>query len=417
VLWRDPDGIARHGATPIEQLAGLSRDAFVWPKELQRNELFRRQGLPGPGDDTVGDFASLRQFRTDLHDVQRFLIRAYQYVIARFDVDGFRIDTLKYLKNDLPRIFGNATREAALQYGKRNFFTFGEVFDNEETIARFIGRHTRDRSDLVGVDAALDIPLRFVLPGVVKGFISPAALAAMYQRRKDVEQDVLSSHGDATRFFVTFLDNHDVKERIRFEDPAAPARFDAQVTLALACLFSLQGIPCVYYGTEQGLHGRGTDEAVREALWGGPGFDRNGVLYRELKRIAAVRRGRAALRYGRQYFRPVSGDGANFGVSSFPGGIVSFSRILNDEEIVVVANTDATETRAVDVVVDGSLNAVGDRLAVLYSNNPEAVPPQPVVSRAAGHVTVAEADGTVGNGPLNAVRVTLGPMEIQILGR
>ena len=38
-------------------------------------------------------------------------------------------------------------------------------------------------------------------------------------------------------------------------------KFDAQVTLGVACLFGLQGIPCVYYGTEQGLHGRGTDEA------------------------------------------------------------------------------------------------------------------------------------------------------------
>jgi glycosidase len=417
VLWRDSDGVARHGSTPIEQLSGLSRDGFVWPKELQRNDLFRRQGLPGPGDDTVGDFASLRQFRSDSNDVQRFLIRAYQYVLARYDVDGFRIDTLKYLKNDLPRLFGNATREAALQDGKRNFFTFGEVFDSEETIARFIGRQTRDRSDLVGVDAALDFPLRFVLPGVVKGFASPAALAQMYQHRKDVEKDVLSSHGDATRFFVTFLDNHDVKERIRFEDPAAPTKFDAQVTLGLACLFSLQGIPCVYYGTEQGLHGRGSDEAVREALWGGPGFNVNSALYRDLKQIAALRRARAPLRYGRQYFRPVSGDGVSYSVSPFPGGIVSFSRILNDEEIVVVANTGSTQTLGIDVIVDQNLSAPGDRYVVLYSNNPAAVAPQPVAIRPGGSVSVAEVDGSVGTGPLNAIHVTLGPMEVQILGR
>src|SRR5262249_22687678 len=28
VFWRDPDGVTRHGSTPIEQLTGLSRDAF-----------------------------------------------------------------------------------------------------------------------------------------------------------------------------------------------------------------------------------------------------------------------------------------------------------------------------------------------------------------------------------------------------
>jgi glycosidase len=415
IRWRDPDGTPRHGTAPIEEITAPSRDAFVWPVELQRNAFFRRQGLPG-GDETIGDFASLRQLRTDDRDVQRFLIRAYQYIVARYDVDGFRIDTLKFLKGDLARIFGNAMREAALQSAKKNFFTFGEVFDSEETIARFIGRQTRDSSELVGVDAALDFPLRFVLPGVVKGFVSPLALAQMYQHRKDVEQDVLSSHGDATRFFVTFLDNHDVKERIRYEDPADSGRFDRQVTLGLACLFSLQGIPCVYYGTEQGLHGRGTDEAVREALWGGPGFNRGSAFFQALKRIAGVRRVNAPLRYGRQYFRPVSGNGVDYAVSPFAGGILSFSRILNDAEVLVVANTHATQTTAVDVIVDLNLSRAGDPFNILFSNNGAPVSPAAVVERSDGSVTVHEVDGSVGTGPLHTVRVTLAPMEVQILG-
>jgi len=417
VLWRDADGIPRNGTTLIEEIPNPSRDAFVWPKELQRNEFFRRQGLPGGGDDTVGDFASLKQFRTELDDVQRFLIRSYQYVIARYDVDGFRIDTLKYLKNDLARIFGNSMREFALGAGKKNFFTFGEVFDNEEKIAQFIGRHTRDRSDLVGVDAALDFPLRFTLPGVAKGFLSPATVSGMYQHRKDIEQDILSSHGDATRFFVTFLDNHDVKERIRFEDPNDSHRFDSQVTLGLACLFALQGIPCVYYGTEQGLHGRGTDEAVREALWGIPGFDRGSAFFKALRDIATVRRTKPPLRYGRQYFRPISGDGNNYGISPFAGGVLAFSRILNDQEIIVVANTNVTKDLAVDVIIDQDLSRPGDRYKVLFSNSSNPTPPNEVVQRPAGAVHVQEVDGTVRTGPLHTIHVILDPLEVQILGR
>jgi glycosidase len=416
VRWRDSDGVARHATTPIEQIASPSRDALVWPSELQQNAFFRRQGLAGGDDETIGDFASLRQLRTDDRDVQRFLIRAYQYIVARYDVDGFRIDTLKFLKGDLARLFGNAVREAALQSAKKNFFTFGEVFDSEETIARFIGRQTRDSSELVGVDAALDFPLRFVLPAVVKGFASPLALAQMYQHRKDVEQDVLSSHGDATRFFVTFLDNHDVKERIRYEDPADPGRFDRQVTLGLACLFSLQGIPCVYYGTEQGLHGHGTDEAVREALWGGPGFNRGSAFFQALKTIAEVRRANAPLRYGRQYFRPVSGNGVDYAVSPFAGGIVSFSRILNDAEVLVVANTHATQSSSVDVIVDLNLSRAGDLFKMLFTNNDVAVPAAAVVERPDGSVSVHEVDGSIGTGPLHTLRVTLAPMEVQILG-
>src|SRR5260370_15597846 len=416
VRWRDPDGTPRHDATPMEQIPNPSRDAFVWPLEIQRNEFFRRQGLTGGGEDHVGDFACLKQMRTDNPDLQRFLIRAYQYVIARFDVDGFRIDTLKYLKGDLARIFGNSIREFALSAGKKNFFTFGEVFDNDEKIAQFIGRSTRDKSDLVGVDAALDFPLRFTLPPVVKGFSSPASVSAMYQHRRQVEQDVLSSHGDATRFFATFLDNHDVKERIRFVDPADVHKFDGQVTLGLACLFALQGIPCVYYGTEQGLHGRGTDEAVREALWGGPGFNRSNPFYLALKEIAAGRREHPPLRYGRQYFRPVSGAAPRYGISPFHGGALAFSPILNDQEIITAAHT-GTQKISVDVIIEKQMSRPGETYRILYSNQAQPIAPGAVVPHAAGTVEVQEVDGSIGTGPLHTIRVTLGPMEAQILGQ
>src|SRR6185369_7550736 len=99
-----------------------------------------------------GDFESLKEFVTGLEDGQVFpvrnaLILAYQYAIARYDVDGFRIDTLKYIERSFAQIFGNAMREYALSIGKKNFFSFGEVFDDEERIDEFIGRNTQDAGD------------------------------------------------------------------------------------------------------------------------------------------------------------------------------------------------------------------------------------------------------------------------------
>jgi glycosidase len=418
VRWRDADGTARPDLTPIENISTPSLDAFVWPQELQRNAFFRRQGIPGDGgDDTIGDFASLKQMLTADSDLQTFLIRAYQYGIARYDIDGFRIDTLRYLKGDLARLFGNAMREFALSIGKENFFTFGEVFDQkaEEDIARFIGRSTTDGSELVGVDAALDYPLFFLLNPMVKGFAPPIAVADMFQRRKVIEQNILSSHGDATRFFVTFLDNHDVKERIRFVQPGDEHRFDDQVTLGLACLACLPGIPCLYYGTEQGLHGQGTDEAVREALWGGPGFDETTPFYQDMRTIIARRNEQPALRYGRFYFRPVSSDGQRFEVSPFRPGVLAFSRILATDEVLVVANTDTSQSHSLDVIVDADLNDVGQIYRVIYSNN--AAPVSPARVTRIGSVTVQEVDGTTGHGPVHSVHVSLQPMEVQILVR
>ena len=418
VHWRDDSGAPFAGAPDVSAIAHPSRGSLVWPSELQRNSFFRRQGVPGAGiPDTYGDFVSLKQMRTEDPDLQRTLVDVYEYVIARWDVDGFRIDTLRYLHGGLPRIFGNSMREFAETVGKKNFFTFGEVFDAqaEQDIANFIGRRASDVDDMVGVDAALDYPLYFALPPVVKGFESPSRVYAMFDQRRRVEEGVTSSHGDATRFFVTFLDNHDVKQRLRYVESDGSHPYDDQVTLGLACLLTMPGIPAVYYGTEQGLHGSGSDAAVREALWGGPGFNPQAPFFEAIKRMTAVRDALPALRYGRPYARPLSGDGVTFGISTLPQGVISYSRILADEEVLVVANTHPTMVQNLHVIVDATLNEAGSQMSIRYSNHPRPTPPEPVVFTEKVYVT--EADGNSGSGPVMTCRVTLEPLEVQILSR
>ena len=418
VQWRDAAGNAVPAFTSPSAVQNPSSDELVWPVEFQENEYFRRQGNPASGgDDTIGDFDPFKQLSTWENDVQRFLIRAYQYVIARYDVDGFRIDTLRYLKGDLAQIFGNSMREFALSIGKKNFFTFGEVLDgNEEAdIARFIGKNTSDEGDMVGVDAALDYPLYNDIVPLIKGSGAPQSLVNMYQRRKQVEANILSSHGDATRYFVTFVDNHDNKARIRYIPPNGVPIYDNQVTAGLACLLALPGIPCIYYGTEQGLHGAGSDPAVRQALRGGPGFRQANPYYQQNRGMATIRATEAALRYGRFYFRPISGDQRTFGISSFTPGVLAFSRILNDQEVLTVANFSTTAAQTLSVIIDTNLSSPGDNFVVLYSNQPAPTPPSPISQLAGGTVTVNVVDGTQGRGPVNVVKVTLQPMETQIL--
>ncbi|MBV8818115.1 MAG: hypothetical protein JO022_07140, partial [Acidobacteriaceae bacterium] len=403
VHWRDASG--NPAFSSIEGITSPPEDALVWPLEFQKDAYYRRQGVTD-GDGVIGDFSSLKQFRTDNVDLENALIRAYQYVIARFDCDGFRIDTLRYLQPPLPLIFGNSMREYALSIGKKNFFTFGEVFDNnaEEDIAKFIGRNTNADGDIVGVDAALDFPLFFQAKAVLKGFAAPQAMADMYALRKTVEQQVVSSHGEASRFFVTFLDNHDSKARFYYVDPANPDALDDQLTAAVACLFSLQGIPCVYYGTEQQLHGNDPngqiDELCREALWGKPGtpFDESNPFYVAIQKIAQARASQPALRYGRQYFRQVSGDGTDFAISTTAPGVVAFSRILNDEEVLVVVNV-ADAAIDLHVIVDAVLQPVGTVFKVVCSNQNAPTAPDAVEDHSGAH----------------AVRVHLKGREAQIL--
>jgi len=127
-------------------------DAAVFPEELRRDVLVTQRGNAlSNGFQPNGDFNSLKGIDCDVTEngLQRAhmaLIRTYQYIVAKFGVDGFRIDTLKFISPDLARIFGNAMREFALSAGKKNLFTCGEVYDNENEVALFIGRTTAPKS-------------------------------------------------------------------------------------------------------------------------------------------------------------------------------------------------------------------------------------------------------------------------------
>jgi glycosidase len=328
------------------------------------------------------------------------------------------------VERDFARIFGNAVREYALTIGKANFFTFGEVADDDKKIAEYTGRFASDPDDLVGVDAALDFPLFFVLPGVAKGFTAPSSLANLFEHRKAVHRGqsgqavLISSHGEAGRFFCTFLDNHDQHSRFGFLGNN-PTPFEDQVSLGIACLYALLGIPVLYYGTEARLNGSGnSDQNVREALFGKPNaFDENAPFYQEVREIAGVRAAMPALRYGRQYFRPVSGNGTEFGISTSAPGVIAFSRILNDAEVVVLANPFTTSTMNGSALVDFALNPPGATFSIRYSNKSSPTDPGPCVTHDQGTVIVRQLDGSTSTGPIRALPYTLQPMEVQILAR
>ncbi len=419
IEWRDENGQARSDFPIIEDIPKALRkpDGLIWPTELQRNSFFRRKGK---GGEEGGDFESLKEFVTNSREdqifpVRNFLILAYQYAVARYDIDGFRIDTLKFIERDFARIFGNAMREYALSIGKKNFFTFGEVFDNEERIAEFIGRNTQDNDDLVGVDAALDFPLFYRLPWFAKGFAVPTDVIEVYRYRKEIERNILTSHGEAGRFFVTFLDNHDMTERFRGASMDGPDKFDPQVILGIAVLFCLQGIPCLYYGTENACHGRGSsDQSVREAFWGKPNaFDVNHPFYQAINRLSEIRDTQPALRYGRLYFRPISGDGIHFGASPFAPGVLAFSRILNNQEVLIVANANTQGGFQGHVIIDFFINNDGDQFNVLNDSNAQV----PGVVETRSNLEIHEIDGGVTTGPARMIQVSLRPMEVFILAK
>lgn len=416
ILWRDENGNGRWATPPESQ--SLHPHAGVGPKELFFNEVWRRQGrgnvISSLGE-PMGDFESLKELATDYSyqstygqvlPVENILINVYKYLIAEFDIDGYRIDTLKYISRNFSKKFGNAIREFAMDIGKKNFFTYGEVWDSEEIIDCFIGRKTEEEAEIIGVDSALDFPLKDKLIPITKGYLAPVELANFYQTRKSYQKKVLSSHGEASRFFVTFLDNHDFHQRYLYCDG-----YQEQLTLALTCQFTLQGIPCLYYGTEQGLNGGGDDkpENVREALWGKENaFDETSYLYKYISKLNQIRANLPELRYGRLYFRELSGDNKNFGYSCYSPGVIAFSRILTDKEVLIVANCHPTNNFNGSVLIDPSINNSEDVFKVAYSNISDVVETKNVKC-----VVNANINGNFSD--IITLEIDLKPMEVQIL--
>lgn len=366
--WREAD------TTPE-----LQNDDAVWPRELQTPEAFKRRGQIRDWNDAIqardGDFLSLKELDVQNARVLDTLIKVYKYWIAAADLDGFRIDTVKHLENSSTAIFCNAIREYAQRLGKHNFFLYGEIVADDDTIGQYLGRNSRiegSNERFPSLDAALDFPLYFALEEVIKGFADPAAL----RHRYDAFRDRYADHGAAGRYFITFLDNHDQMARPyrRFMHGNPHPN---QVVLAITYLLTSQGVPCIYYGTEQAFDGGGPDDSyVRECMFGGTwgAFNSSGrhffnpdhAVYKSIRAVADLRASHAALRYGRQYFREISTDGVDFGRPLAGHCTLAYSRVLDSQEIIVLLNLDLG-ARNDYITVDRNLTPPGTVLVDLLT--------------------------------------------------
>ena len=93
----------------------------------------------------------------------------------------------------------------------------------------------------------------------------------------------------------------------------------------------------------------------------------------EFSKIIKIRKEKAALRRGRQFLRPISGDGQNFGLPVMLGSqirsIIPWSRILSDTEILLAINTDTEQAKIAWVTIDASLHKLNDFLICIYSTD------------------------------------------------
>jgi glycosidase len=360
---------------------GFWRKGKIWPKELQNPDVFKREGrmsdvAESEGDEaTDGDFESLKVLDLAQPQVLDVIIKIYKYWIAATDVDGFRIDAMRHVRPEPGANFCHAIREYATKIGKKNFMLVGEV-PGAERMIKYVGNNTpldgeEEKATYPLLDAVLDFALARMLGKILCGKQSSKKLRERYQMIHDFYRD----YGRAGRYLVTFLENHDMgagnHRRLLHHDP------DPRLSvLGVGYLLTNLGIPCIYYGMEQGFDGGGEEDYyVRECMFGGKwgAFDTTGMhffnpkhpAYRAIAKINAIRAQTPALRYGRQYFREISGDGEHFGYPTGTQYTLAYSRILDTDEVLIAMNLDREE-RSDCITVDGLVSPVKSMMTDLF---------------------------------------------------
>ncbi len=367
-----------------------SLEGAIWPIEFQDPAFYTKKGrIDGWDNDPEfleGDFFDLKDVHHGTGDLDHYqptaalesLIQVYKFWIADADLDGFRIDTVKHMDPGATRYFAAAMHEFGVSIGKEHFFLVGEITGG------------RDRAfntmSVTGLDAALgvdDIPQK--LEYMVKGLSNPIDYFNLFRNSELVGKE---SHTWFRDKVVTMFDDHDQVRKGQNK-----ARFCAQdggekvVLNALALNALTLGIPCIYYGTEQGFDGAGSgdgaDRYLRETMFGGAFgafrskdhhcFNEDNPIYQELAKILQIRRTSKVLCRGRQYLREISGDGQRFGLPQTLGGqirsVVPWSRILSSQEILLAINTDYDQPRTAWVTLDQALHQEGDQLTCIYSTD------------------------------------------------
>lgn len=95
-------------------------------------------------------------------------------------------------------------------------------------------------------------------------------------------------------------------------------------------------------------------------------LNKTNSIYREIARLAAIRKNSAVLKFGRMYMRDFSSDGKVFQLPVYHDCLLAFSRILYDEEMLIVYNDSLTHEDEEYIGVDTHLNPEGSVFRFCY---------------------------------------------------
>ncbi|MEO6290920.1 MAG: alpha-amylase family glycosyl hydrolase, partial [Ginsengibacter sp.] len=265
--------------------------------------------------------------------VATYIIQNTIWATEEFRVDGWRVDTYKY--ND-ENFLNNINNKLHDEFPKVT--VFGEVTSNTVTASAYFTRNNIDAPFKHNLEGVCDFPVSYaMLAGMNEPFGWTNGINKIYMA---LAQDIL--YKDPGKNCI-FLDNHDM-DRVF----SVVGEDYNKLKMGINWLFTLRGIPQLYYGTEI-LMKNLKNPSDAEVRWDFPGgwqgdtenkFTSAGRNAQEndafnyIKKLAVYRKNSSALQTGNlmQYIPQ--------------NGLYVYFRYDNDQTIMVVTNTDNNPVNA-----------------------------------------------------------------------
>ena len=270
----------------------------------------------------------------------------------QFALDGVRMDTAKHV----PLSYFQNTWIPLINQTQPDLFLVGEILEQNsiERLKPFIE---------AGFDSVFNFPLQ-------KAMVETFAQGQSVDRVANQVQETLATFGARSLMLTNLLDNHDLPRFINTpEFGVSEDQIRRRYHLALGSLFTLPGIPQLYYGNEIGMYG-GPDPDNRRDMpdwaWtkagrtsGGSGFLSNPQeTFSYVQKLIQIRKSNPALHSG--YYAEMHRQNGQPNLD-----VYAFFRGLGDNRIVVVINNSPLTSSLLNIPVqDNSEIESVDRLAL-----------------------------------------------------
>ncbi len=232
------------------------------------------------------DIAQLSDLNHNRPEVLKYLTDAYLERITQ-GAAAFRIDTIGLMPHSFWKKFSDRVREKHPE-----FFMFGENFNYDPNV---ISQHQKAQNGGISV---LDFPASQCIKKVFENPDSDYSEILEYLHLSD------NTYTNPYEL-VTFYDNHDMARMKADENGFIDAH---------NWLFTSRDIPCVYYGSESAFQAGRAEHMGNRNYFGAENIElaRKGKIYKNLAKIANLRKNSPALQRGKQINMLFEGNKAAF---------------------------------------------------------------------------------------------------------